>query len=152
MNNFDEISNDIKFTRRASPIPLGSRMSYRIAQICLILSLSCKSRESCSMKKLQTISNALFQVSEFNKLIQFVKKQSLIHEFTPRMDPCVNSAIVFAVKYGLCKPVKNNICYKLTTLGRKYVNAIMNEDVLGKEKSMLIELGTGLTEEILNRI
>lgn len=152
MDNFDDITNDIRFTRRASPVPLGSRMSYRIAQICLILSLSCRSRESCSMKKLQTLSNALFQVSEFNKIIQFAKEQTLVQDFTPRMDPCVNSAIIFAVKYGLCKSVKNNSSYKLTALGRKYVNAIKNEDVLEREKAMLQKLGTDFTEELLNRI
>lgn len=150
-NVFNDITNDIKFTKRPAPIPLGARMSYRIAQICLIMSLNCKTRESCSIQKIQTISNALFQPQEFSKLVKYARHSSSMVEFTPRVDPCVNVAIEFAIKYGICMQYGNRK-YKLTSMGRKYVDAILRDDVMQKEKKMLYELGVDLTDELIRFI
>lgn len=152
MEILNDINNDIKFTVRSSPIPLGARMSYRIAQICLILNLCCSPRESCSMRKLQTISNALFQPHEFQKLIDYAKSSNYIFEFTPRIDPCVNTAIEFAIKYGLCKAVNNNRKCKLTSMGRNYVHSILKEDIMTKEKMLLRQLGANFSEEIIDHL
>ncbi len=152
MDILENFNNDIKFTKRSSPIPLGARMSYRIAQICLILKLNCSSRGSCSMQKIQTISNALFQSSEFDKLVRYSKDCSLLINFSPRVDPCVNTAIEYAVKYGLCKGVDNKKKYKLTALGRKYTDAILRDNIMKKEKDMLQELGESFTEYMIGQI
>ena len=153
MENYilSDISNDIKFTKRATPIPLGARLSYRIAQICLILGLCCKPQESCSIQKIQTISNALFQPQEFEKLVRYSKLNSAM-EFTPRIDPCVNSAIEFAIKYGLCKQTSTHRRYKLTELGKKYFAAIYADEIMENEKAMLLELGASFTEKMIDEI
>ena len=72
-------------------------------------------------------------------------------QFTPRVDPCVNSAIEFALKYGICKKVAQRK-YKLTTLGKKYVESILKDNIMSKEKSLLRDLGQNFTEEMLDRI
>ena len=149
LNAFD---NNVKFTKRSTPIPLGARMSYRIAQICLILRVCCNPRESCSMQKLQTISNALFQQNEFESLVLYVKNPSYVLEFTPRIDPCVNTAVEFALKYGLCKEINNGRKYKLTTLGLKFADSILKEDIMVKEKTLLNKLGTDFTEQLIDNL
>lgn len=65
-NILEEISNDVKFTQRASPVPFGARTGYRIAQVCLILDICCESRESSSLKKIQIISNGLLKKSDMD--------------------------------------------------------------------------------------
>lgn len=152
MDFIDKINNNIKFMQRAVPVPLGARTSYRIAQICLIMSFCCNPRESCSVQKIQTISNALFQPYEFKSIVQYTKNRSMYLNFTPRIDPCVNMALEFAVKYGLCSQVQSNRRYKLTVRGRKYVAAIYRDEIMQKETSLLQELGASFDEDIVNSI
>lgn len=146
----EDIHSNIIFTKRAVPLPLGARLSYRAAQICLILGQCCAPREPCSLRKIQTISNAMFQFEEFEKLVYYSKHPSAISDFVPRIDPCVNMTIEFLLKYGLCKQNKTNRDYKLTLLGRKYLNAIIGDDIMQKEKAMLGRLGISLTEEMID--
>lgn len=143
------LENNVRFTKRSVAVPIGARLSYRVAQICLILDFSCEKRESCSIQKIQTISNALLKKNEFEKLLFFVKHRNYLMSFSPRIDPCVNSSVEFAIKYGLCARIKTGRKVKLTALGKSYVKKIKCEEVLLKEINMLSRLGTELTEEII---
>ena len=148
----DSIDNDLKFTQRPTAVPIGTRMSYRIAQICLILYFGNEGRQSSSILKIQLTSNALFNLRDWNELVQYTKLGGLNMMIIPRVDPCVNTALQFAIKYGLCIQAKTNQRYKLTGSGKHYCQAIIEEGIMKKETCMLQELGTSLTEDIINHL
>ena len=152
MDILDSIENDVKFTQRPTAVPIGTRMSYRIAQICLILYFGNEGRQSSSIFKIQLTSNALFNLRDWRELVQYTKFGELNMLMVPRVDPCVNTALQFAIKYGLCIQVKTNQRYKLTRSGKNYCQAIIKESIMQKEICMLQELGPSLTEDIIKHL
>ena len=148
----DSIESDVRFTQRPTAVPIGTRMSYRIAQICLILYFGNEGRQSSSILKIQLTSNALFNSREWRELSQYAKLGGLNILMVPRVDPCVNTALQFAIKYGLCIQAKTNQRYKLTPSGKNYCRAIIKENIMQKEICMLRELGISLTEEVIKRL
>ena len=151
-NILDSIKNDVKFTHRPTAVPIGARMSYRIAQICLILYFGNEGRQSSSIFKIQLTSNALFNLREWEKLLNYAKMRGLNVLVTPRIDPCINTALQFAIKYGLCSQATTNKRYKLTRLGKHYAQAIIDDRIMQKEIAMLQALGTSLTEEAIEQL
>ena len=49
---------DVEFTKRPDPVPYNYRISYKVAQICLILDLAVK-KGGCSFQLIQIVATAL---------------------------------------------------------------------------------------------
>ena len=63
------LTNEIIFESKPDAVPYNYRISYKIAQICMIISKSCNGRAGCSLVKLHIISNAL-NAQEYMKSLQ----------------------------------------------------------------------------------
>ncbi|GHV03844.1 hypothetical protein FACS1894211_16590 [Clostridia bacterium] len=154
MSIIDDINiRTVTFTPRPLAVPFGARISYRVAQVCLLLEYCVARNSGCSELKVQTISNALSsQTSEMRDLINYAKRPSLYVHFTQRIDPCVTNAIAFALRDGLCERLKNTK-YKITKKGRDFVYSIVSDgELLTREIRLLQELGTTLSEELAESI
>ena len=53
------LTNKIIFEAKPDAVPYNYRISYKIAQICMIISKSCSGKSGCSLLKMHIISNAL---------------------------------------------------------------------------------------------
>lgn len=143
------IDNDIKFTMRPVAIPFGYRLSYKISLLCLCLKISCDPRKSCSLIKLQLIITTLLSQHNLSDLVKICKDKSYV--LTPiRFDPSINKAITFALKDGIITKLANGN-YKLTQLGKIFVDRILDSNILSKETEELKTLGI-VDDEMLNFI
>lgn len=130
---------DIKFTNRPSAIPFGYSLPYKLALICISLSKNCEPRKSCSLVKIQLIITTLLSEGCLKSIIKLCKDKSYI--LTPiRFDPSINKAIIFGIKDGVIKKLENGN-YRLTELGRKFVNKILKNGIFETESNELIKLG-----------
>ncbi|WP_347491235.1 hypothetical protein ABDB91_08895 [Desulfoscipio sp. XC116] len=144
MNMLFVEANEILFTERPEAVPYNYRISYKVAQLCLILARSC-GRGGCSVLKLHMISLALMSRSEMQKLIDYVNDR--IHENTPiRFDPAVNRALNYGLADGMFLQQVNGL-YRITDKGKNFVSEIDKEyDLMAREKLQLNELSNKLTE------
>ena len=87
------LSNTIIFDSKPIAVPYNYRVSYKISQLALILSLCC-SRGGCSLVKLHMISVALN--SEVSMLQMERIADGILSELPViRFDPAVNRALLF---------------------------------------------------------
>lgn len=126
VNNFlpDEITG-IEFKKRSEPVPYNYRISYKVAQLCLILFMIKKG--GCSFLKLQMISVALS--SEYD----MIQMQSFINGELPdysiiSFDPSVNNALLYARAEGLIVVQSSNGKFKLSEKGKEFANNIYSDD------------------------
>ena len=49
------LTNEIIFDSKPDAVPYNYRISYKIAQICLIVAKSCSGRAGCSLVKLGSV-------------------------------------------------------------------------------------------------
>lgn len=146
---FDSVDK-ILFTDRPEAVPYNYRISYKVAQLCLILAKSC-GRGGCSILKLHMISLALTFESDMNILINFANDRT--HEYTPiRFDPTVNRALNYALADSMFAQQANGL-YRLTDKGKKFVSKI-DEDIelMAREKERLDSLSNKLTEAKIKEI
>lgn len=133
------IEKDIIYTNRPVAIPFGYSLPYKLALLCMIISKNCESRKSCPLVKLQLIITTLLSEGSLKKLIQLCKDKSYI--LTPvRFDPSINKALVFGIKDGVIKKLENGN-YKLTELGKNFVEKILKNKILEFESKELLKLG-----------
>lgn len=143
------LTNEIVFDCKPEAVPYNYRISYKIAQICLIISKSCRGRAGCSLVKLHIISNALNTKEHMQALEDYVNdKMGFI---IVRFDPAVNRALKYAITDNLIEQLQNGT-FKLTETGKEFVKAIDNDDILNEEKSFLGRLGTKLTKEKVEQL
>lgn len=138
------LTNEIVFDSKPDAVPYNYRISYKIAQICLIISKSCNSRAGCSLVKLHIIAGALNTKECMKDLEDFVNEKMTF--MLVRFDPAINRAIKYAMADGLVIQLKNGM-FKLSEKGKKLIKQIDKEEVLEKEKQFLKELGTKLTND-----
>lgn len=138
------LTNEIVFDSKPDAVPYNYRISYKIAQICLIISKSCNSRSGCSLVKLHIIASALNTKECMKDLEDFVNDK--ITFMLVRFDPAINRAIKYAMADGLVIQLKNGM-FKLSEKGKKLIKQIDKVEVLEKEKQFLKELGTKLTND-----
>lgn len=104
------LTNEIVFESKPDAVPYNYRISYKIAQMCLIISKSCSSRAGCSLVKLHIISNALNTQEYMESLHDYVNgKRGFM---LVRFDPVVNRALKYAIADNLVSQLKNGT-YKL---------------------------------------
>ena len=135
------LTNEIIFESKPDAVPYNYRISYKIAQICMIISKSCHGRAGCSLVKLHIISNALNTQEYMKSLQDYVNDK--IGIILVRFDPVVNRAIKYAIADKLVQQLKNGT-FKLTNTGKELIKRIEKEDIMIREKEFLNELGTKL--------
>ena len=144
MNKLLDSVDGILFTDRPEAVPYNYRISYKVAQLCLILARAC-GRGGCSTLKLHMISLALTSDSDMNRLIDFASEK--INEYRPiRFDPAVNRALNYAVADNMFLQQANGL-YRLTDKGKKFVSKIDDDtNLMSREKEQLHLLSNQLTE------
>lgn len=144
---FDSVGG-ILFTNRPEAVPYNYRISYRVAQLCLILSRTC-GRCGCSTLKLHMISTALMSKNDLNMLINFANNK--VQEYTLiRFDPAVNRALNYALADKIFSQQTNGL-YRLTDKGKNFVHAIdIDSSLMSQEKEQLDLLLNKLTEAKIN--
>lgn len=141
----------IEFTSRPDPVPYNYRITYKVAQICLILHMLVKNG-GCSFVKMQMVSTALTSSYDMNQLMLFANGDLPDYSII-KFDPSVNYAIQYALVEGLMITQKDGKL-KLTDRGKQYCEAIMEDtNLLLSEKKELQQLVGKVSEkEILSLV
>ncbi|OME78661.1 hypothetical protein BK120_23260 [Paenibacillus sp. FSL A5-0031] len=138
------ITEEIVFEAKPDAVPYNYRISYKMAQLCLIMEMC--SRGGCSLLKLHMISIGLSTTQDMEVLKELAYDR-IVSYTVVRFDPAVNHAIRFAVADGLIIQQQNGL-YKLTNVGKSYVKKIIKDvQLLKDEKRYLSSLSTMLTED-----
>lgn len=144
------LTDEIIFEAKPDAVPYNYRISYKIGQICLILAL-CGGRKSCSYLKIHMIAIGLSNDAEMQKIFKFSESNMTLYTLV-RFDPAVTRAIRYAVADGLIKQLASG-GFQLTPKGKGFVKAIRDdEDLLKREKTLLTNLSTKLTEEKIKNL
>lgn len=143
------LTNKIVFDSKPDAVPYNYRISYKMAQLCLIISKSCSGREGGSLVKLHIISNGLNTERNMRDLEDYVNER--MGFMLVRFDPAVNRALKYAIADELVTQLKNGT-FKLTNNGKEFIKRIGKEDILLEEKAFLNKLGTRLTKEKIERL
>jgi len=150
MNNNYLLSDKIIFDSKPIAVPYNYRISYKIAQLSLILYICC-GRSGCSLIKLHMISVALGTDQEIQKLIKQTN-DGLVEIPVVRFDPAVNRALLYAIMEGIIIQQKDGKL-KLSPLGKTYVICIIKqEDLMQRERCFLSKISTGITESMIQKI
>lgn len=143
------IADEIVFDAKPDAVPYNYRISYKIAQLCLIMDIC--SRGGSSLLKLHMISMGLSTKQDMQNL-KSMAYNSLTNYIVVRFDPAVNHAIRYATADGLVYQQQNGL-FRLTAAGRSYAKKIIKEkNLLTEEKSYLSSLSTMLTEEKIKNL
>ncbi|MGD9679201.1 MAG: hypothetical protein AB7V16_12745 [Vulcanibacillus sp.] len=134
--------SSIIFDSKPDAVPFNYRLSYKIGQLCLIISSN--TRGGTSLYKIHMLSIAMFSEEEKQKLFTFCNFSDPF--FVIRFDPSVNRTILFALFDGLIIQ-QNNGLFKLTEKG-KLLSGLIKEDlnVFIGEKLFLQDISNTLTE------
>ena len=144
-------NHDIVFAAKPDAVPYNYRISYKVAQVCLILAKSCWGKSGCLPIKLHMISFALCSKSVMDKLLDFAQNEFISPPIV-RFDPSVNRAVTFAIAEGLVFQ-GNNGKYLLTDKGRNLVAEIDKDaTVLVAEKFDLASLSKKLTDQKIKQL
>ncbi len=144
------LADEILFDAKPDAVPYSYRISYKISQLCLIISMSC-GRGGCSLVKLHMISNALCTQHNMHKLSEFANDR-LSNYTLVRFEPSVNRAIKYALADGLLYQQQNGL-FRLADKGKELMKKIKNEeDLLVNEKAYLSNLSDKLTEDKIKNL
>ena len=143
------LADKIVFDSKPDAVPYNYRISYKMAQICLVIAKSCRGRAGCSLVKLHIVCNALSTYRLKKELLDYVAGKTSF--MIVRFDPAVNRALRYAVADKLADQLQNGT-FKLTDRGKDYVRRLGSEEILLEEKMFLKELGTGLTNEKIEHL
>lgn len=137
------LTDEIVFDSKPDAVPYNYRISYKLSQICLIISLCCSGRSGCTLVKLHIISNALNSQICMEALECYVNEKSSY--MLVRFDPAVNRAVKFALADNLIFQLKNG-SFKLTDKGKELVKSIKSdESLMIREKEYLSKIGNKLS-------
>ncbi|PGY12024.1 hypothetical protein [Bacillus cereus] len=149
-NIIPEKVNEIRVQNRPSAVPYNFRITYKIAQILLIIFTSTGKR-ACSLKIIHILSMSLSSLEEQRKLKNYLKKRESIN-FLIRFDPIVDRAINFAIAESLLLKQKNGKI-KLTKKGLEFVEEVKKSNELFIfEKHFLNEVGAKINESTFTHI
>ena len=131
MNEVSMDYSSIVFDAKPDAVPYNYRISYKVAQLCLIMRI-CGWGDVCSLVKLHMISFALISHDNMKKLIDYTDESDSVP--VVRFDPAVNRALPCAIGYGLIKRQQNSK-FKLTDRGR-----LLAEQIKADENLMVVEI------------
>jgi hypothetical protein len=144
------LTEEIIFDAKPNAVPYNYRISYKIAQLCLIIDM-CSKRGGCSLIKLHLISTGLNTKEDMQKLIDFAYDQYLTYHVV-RFDPVVNRAIRYSLAEELIIQQKDGK-FRLTPKGKDFVKRINRiGDLMTKEKEFLSKLSDLLTEKKIREL
>lgn len=150
MDNYKFIPDgikDIEFSQRPDPVPYNYRISYKVAQICLILDLAVK-KGGCSFQLIQIVATALTTDFDMIQLKLFIDGKMPDYSII-KYDPAVNYALQFAIAERLIVQ-QNNGKLKLTEIGKHFCKSIMEDNsLLIEEKKSLTALRGKITENAI---
>lgn len=150
-NNFLENVKEIRFSRKPMPVPYKYRISYKIAQIVLIIGICCR-KGACSLIKVHMLSWALTSAKEMNSLARFLNSETASSQPNLRLDPSVNRALIFGVAEKVFFQA-NNGKYGLTEQGERFFAEIMHDsDILTIEKIFLKSVANKLPEKKIDEL
>ena len=147
MSSIDKLFGSVDrilYTDRPEAVPYNYRISYKVAQLCLVLAMSC-GRGGCSILKLHMIALALASEVDMKRLIDF--SNNVVCDYTLiRFDPAVNRAVCYALADRILVQQANGL-YRLTDKGKRFVKTIdKSSDLMEREKTLLGRLSNKLTE------
>lgn len=143
------LTDEIEFNPKPEAVPYNYRISYKISQLLLIISICC--RGGCSLIKLNMISISMYTKKRERQLIDFANDK-VVEPPIIRFDPAVNRALLFAMSDGLVIQQKDGK-FKLSSKGKKFVDLIKSDnELMTYEKTFLTELSKKLTEEKIKNI
>ena len=142
---------NVNFDPKPDPVPYNYRISYKVSQICLVLSKTCRKKSGCSPLKLHIISFALSSNELMTELLNYVNGNT--HNFPViRFDPAINRAVSFSLSDGLIDSLPSGK-YTLSEKGNKLIEVIDKDNsVLKKEKQHLEMLSRKLTDDKINSL
>lgn len=150
-DNFLENVKEIRFSKKPMPVPYKYRISYKIAQIILIIGICCR-KGACSLVKIHMLSWGLTSAKEMNNLSRFLVNVNSTSQPNLRFDPSVNRALGFGVAEKVFFQV-NNGKYALTEYGEKVFNDIMEDsEMLLVEKLFLKSVANKLPEKKIDEL
>lgn len=150
LNNKYLISDDIVFNSKPDAVPYNYRVSYKIGQLCLIISMCC-GRGGCSIFKLHMISMALYTKDAMKSLIDFCENRLSSYTLI-RFDPAVNRAVKYALGDALIFQQANGL-FRLTEKGKLFADLIKKDkDTLVNEKAFFGDLSNKLTEDSIKEL
>lgn len=121
------LTDEIIFDAKPDAVPYSYRISYKVAQLCLIISKCCSGRGGCSLVKIHILSNALSTKEHMKEL------EDYLHDKIPyilvRFDPAVNHAVKYAITDQLLMQLKNGT-FRLSDKGKKFVTTIEKDSSL----------------------
>lgn len=129
----------IRFKRKPIPIPAEYRPSYKMAQIVLILKLTCQG-EKGSLLKLHLLSWALKSEINRQELIKFIRSNFKSDLKIWGIEPALNRALSYAVAEKICSIEKGK--YILTKKGNAFYEKIIRDSkILDIEIDFLKQIG-----------
>lgn len=140
---------DIIFDLKPEAVPYNYRISYKLAQLCLIVDKSCSGRSGCSLIKLHIISNALKTRDYMIELDDYIKGN--ISFMLVRFDPAVNRAIKYALADKLIYVLQNG-SFKVTDKGKELIKQIERENLMISERLYLSQIGNKLGKEKIDEL
>lgn len=144
------LTDEIIFDAKNDAVPYNYRISYKIAQLCLILFTNC-GKGGCSLIKLHMISMAMCTNKDMTKILNFAEDSSQTYTLI-RFDPAVNRAVKYALADNIIYQQANGY-FKLTEKGRTFANSIKKDaELMVREKSFLDKLSNKLTEDRIKNL
>ncbi len=146
VKSLDGIS--VKISDRPNPVPYNYRITYRVAELCLIMEKS--TSHGISLSKINILSDALSNQLSFKKIKDFVNSKDSFYKI--KYDPIIIKILQYLIMDGLVIQQKNQK-YKLTDKGKIFTkNIIEDEDLLIREKEILKQVGKALKESEIEQI
>jgi len=132
-----EIKN-IKFSKKPISIPVDYRPVYKIAQIVMILSITCIGNKS-SLLKLHLLSWALKDDKNKDEVLELIKSNYDTDIAVWGIEPALNRALLFCISENIC--IMENGKYLLTEKGTDFFKLIVKAEVFVEEFEFLNFVG-----------
>ena len=130
------LTDEIIFDSKPDAVPYNYRISYKVAQLCLIISKCCSGRSGCS----------LVNTKEYMKVLEDYIFEKIPYMLV-RFDPSVNRAVKYAIADKLLIQLKNGT-FRLSNKGKQFVLDIEKDNsLLSNEKQYLDKYSKRLTND-----
>lgn len=144
------LTDEIIFDSKPDAVPYNYRISYKVAQICLILLKTCSGRGGCALVKLHIFSSALNTKESMKDLEEYLQEKTSY--MLVRFEPTINRAIKYASADGLLYQLQNGKL-RLSEKGKAFALEIeKDKEIMVSEKQYLSEYGKKLTDEKVETI
>jgi len=141
----------MKFIKKPISLPANYRFFYQLSALLLILNFSCRKNNGASTLKLQILAWALRDSAGLNSLLKVTKLKEDKNKFQFwALDPALNRAIEFALADGFISLSSEK--FFITPTGESFLVEILKEDVFAREKEILKNIGTSVTEAFVDKV